>query len=177
VLAKVLIGGFIKRLLIGIGLGLIIALWWYQYVYAETKVYQYVGQDIVYYNSSNIPAYESWQEYEAKRIADERRYAAVKKTAIAVNTQSKTYCSCVIYAQSLGLGISGYGAARNYPINSLVPAQSGFVFTHESGYGHVAYYVLQGENLLLQEANYQRCRLTTGRLLPVNSGLIRGYVN
>lgn len=91
--------------------------------------------------------------------------------------QSGVACSCVIYAQSLGLGIKGYGLAKNYPTNSKVPAASGFVVTYESKSGHIAYYVLQGNILLLQESNYKRCTITSGRVLSPNSKVIKGYIN
>lgn len=85
-------------------------------------------------------------------------------------------CNCVLWAQANGLPISGYGAAKNYPVNSLVPSASGFVVTYEGYYGHMAKYVLDGEWLILTEANYKSCQITSGRRLHISSPLIKGYL-
>lgn len=151
---------------------------------ASTKI-EY-GQDVIY--KTNPPVSEEEitiaREYDAeqKRIAaanEARRLASLRKSQpqnLATGV-GKYPCNCVLWAQANGLGISGYGAARNYPVNSKIPAATGFVVTYESSPGHIAKYTLVGEYLLLQEANYYRCQITTNRLLPVNSTLIKGYIN
>jgi hypothetical protein len=144
--------------------------------HAETENLYEQQDKAVYQNTSGIPAQSDYEAYLEKESSAKRRSVGNNKSA-SLATYSGGYCSCIKYAQSIGLGISGYGYARNYPVNSHTPAQSGFVLTRESVYGHIAYYVLQGGNLVLQEANYSKCRLTTGRILPVNSSLIRGYIN
>ncbi len=46
----------------------------------------------------------------------------------------------------------------------------------EGYYGHVAVIrEIRGTDLVLEEANYSRCRKTTGRVLPISSPLIKGY--
>lgn len=85
-------------------------------------------------------------------------------------------CNCVRWSQANGLKLSGYGAAKNYPVSSKFPAASGFVVTYESGWGHMAKYVLDGEWLVLSEANYVRCQVTSGRRLHISSPLVKGYI-
>lgn len=85
-------------------------------------------------------------------------------------------CSCVLWAQAQGMALKGYGAARNYPVSSKTPEAAGFVVTYESGLGHMAAYRLEGEWLVMSEANYVRCTVTHGRRLRVDSPLIKGYI-
>lgn len=103
-------------------------------------------------------------------------YKESKKVFVASDT-SEHKCNCVLWAQANGLNITGYGAAENYPINSSVPSSSGFVITYEGTLGHMAKYILSGEYLILTEANFVSCQITTGRLLPITSKLIKGYIN
>lgn len=87
-------------------------------------------------------------------------------------------CNCVLHAQAIGLKLSGYKVAKNYPINSNVPNESGWVVTYESSAGHMGHYTLHGIYLLLDdEANYVACQITHNRLLPISSKLIKGYIN
>lgn len=149
---------------------------------ASAKPYQ---QPLVFNNTPGIPNekdYEAWVEKEKEKEKQRQKaLLAVKpRTGIAPVrnlSQKQIACSCVLYAQSVGLKLSGYGNARNYPVNSKVPAESGFVVTYESGRGHMAHYVKIGLFLRLDESNYDTCRITYGRLLPINSKVIKGYIN
>ncbi len=93
-------------------------------------------------------------------------------------SQPANYCSCVNYVKSR-LGMTGsIGMARNWPTNSKEPHIGGVVVTYESGAGHVALIIgLEGDNLVLDEANYSRCRHTSGRRLNKHSGVIKGFYN
>lgn len=88
----------------------------------------------------------------------------------------KHACNCVLWAQANGLDISGYGAAKNYPVTSSPPEDVGFVVTYEGTLGHIAKYTRSGDYLILDEANYVECTITSGRKLPINSQLIKGYI-
>lgn len=125
-------------------------------VYGENKA--------VFYNTSGIPNQEDWDSYQVAQAKSQ-----IKRAPYA--------CNCVLWAQSQGLDVQGYGYAKNYPVNSQVPALYGFVVTYESYAGHVALYYLDGSDLVLDEANYVSCRITSGRRLPVGSPLIKGYIN
>lgn len=104
-------------------------------------------------------------------------YQEPKKKNLATY-QTVHPCNCVLWAQANGLPKPwGFGAAKNYPVNSLVPADTGFVVTYEGPYGHMARYVLDGEWLILEETNYPVCGYYKGRKLHINSPLIKGYIN
>lgn len=94
-------------------------------------------------------------------------------------TNNANLCSCVDYVQAVtGIRIGVIGFARNWPINSREPRIGSVVITSESAAGHVARIIgIEGDDLILDEANYSRCRKTTGRRLNKRSGLIRGYFN
>ena len=132
------------------------------------------------YFKPNPPTASEDVESSKKYDAEQKRLQALKKRSISYKTKGNA-CSCVAFAQSLGLKLSGYGLAKNYPAPGKIPASSGFVATYESrpgtNTGHLAFYILNGEYLILTEANYVGCRITSGRRLPVNSPLIRGYIN
>ena len=85
-------------------------------------------------------------------------------------------CNCVLWAQANGLQVSGYGAARNYPVFYKEPQAAGFVVTLEGPLGHMARYVRDGEWLIIDEANYIKCTVTYGRRLHISSPLIKGYL-
>jgi hypothetical protein len=122
----------------------------------------------------------SYQEYEKtvyhKPNQEVIEEAQRKYYASLVPKGTSYACNCVLWAQANGLPISGYGAAKNYPVTSNIPSISGFVVTYEGAYGHMARYVLDGEWLVLTEANYRRCRITTGRRLHISSPVIKGYI-
>lgn len=133
----------------------------------------YEENTAIYYNQGGvIPDEKSWDNY----LAEQKRIRANKKKGLG------SYCNCVLYAQSQGLGLSGYGLAKNYPINSLTPGLSGWVVTYESRpgpivTGHIAKYILDNEELVLDEDNYKSCQVTKGRRLSIHSPLIKGYIN
>jgi hypothetical protein len=83
--------------------------------------------------------------------------------------------NCVLYAQSRGLTLKNYGAARNYPTNSDVPAIGGFVKTLESVSGHLAYVsAVEGDTITIQESNYRA--YNTQRKLKQNDPRIVGFI-
>lgn len=87
---------------------------------------------------------------------------------------------CVVYArQTTGIDTIK-GLARNVPTNSKVPQVGGAVKTAESRAGHIAVVIgIEGSDLILAEANYYNTKngnITSGRRLPMNSPLIRGYI-
>lgn len=90
---------------------------------------------------------------------------------------SKTVkCSCVLYARLItGLNES-VGLAKNWPINSKYPTIGGVVVTSEGKVGHVAVIKdIKDGKLILDESNWVSCTITSGRELPIDSPLIRGY--
>jgi len=133
-----------------------------------------IQENVIY--KINIPTTEEEIEEARKYDAEQARLAALKLRYAAYKTTGNA-CNCILYAQEIGLDVSGYGAAKNYPVNSQIPAATGFVVTYESFLGHAAKYTLQGENLVLQEANYYRCQITSTRILSIYSPLIKGYWN
>lgn len=90
---------------------------------------------------------------------------------------SLNLCSCVLYLeQKYGFNIGSIGQAKNWPINSQTPEVGEVVITSESNLGHVAKIMdIREGNLILDESNYSKCQHTTGRKLPIDSPLIKGY--
>lgn len=100
--------------------------------------------------------------------------------------EESSYCSCVIgLNKRFGTNFKTLdGFARSIPTNSTVAAKSGFVVTYESRpgtkTGHIAYYVLDDDqkNITIEwESNFIQCKVSSGRKIPVNSTLIKGYIN
>jgi hypothetical protein len=93
-------------------------------------------------------------------------------------------CSCV-QALNAHFGTNFQtldGFARSIPINSKTPASMGYVVTYESrpgaSTGHIGHYYLEGSEIVVDwEANYEKCKISSGRTLPVGSSLIKGYIN
>lgn len=115
---------------------------------------------------------------EQKRIAEQKRLAALKKASLAANS-GFNLCSCVIAInQKYGTNIHTLnGYARSIPVSSNLPSTTGFVVTYESWAGHIAHYYLDGEFIVIDwEANYQSCKITSGRKLLIGSPLIKGYL-
>lgn len=69
------------------------------------------------------------------------------------------------------------GAARNWPVNSDSPADEGIVVFWNGRYGHVGYYWLDGDWLVLLESNYTKCTVTHGRRVHKNDWRIKGFDN
>lgn len=96
-------------------------------------------------------------------------------------------CSCV-------LGINAYygtnfhttnvsHTAISIPINSYVPAETGFAITYESKAGHIIHYYKLGDVIVVDaEWNYKHfvrgdCPMTSGRIISIGSSVIKGYIN
>lgn len=86
-------------------------------------------------------------------------------------------CSCISYAKwKTGSPQSEiWGNAWNIQPKYFEPQSEGLVLTRE-GKGHIAYYVREGDVLLLSEANYITCKVTNHRQLKINDPVIRGYL-
>jgi len=71
------------------------------------------------------------------------------------------------------------GTAGNIVPNTSVPEVGSAVITNEGPLGHVALIKeIEGDNLILIESNfYGDERITSGRVLPVDSYKIKGYYN
>lgn len=111
----------------------------------------------------------------APAYVDATDYVAYKKIP---RVRDYNPCSCVSYAKWVA-GISqseSWGNAWNIKPNSTTPSPEGFVLTYD-GKGHIAHYVLKGDILILDEANFESCRVTTGRQLDMDSKVIRGFLN
>lgn len=144
------------------------------------------------------------QEAEAKRLAEEQRQREineynqrqqaiqqeqVQRTAVRNQSDARVtirepypvsnYCSCVDYVRAVtGIDVGVIGYARNWPINSQEPRVGGVVITAESSAGHVAKIIgIEGDDLILDEANYSRCRRTSGRRLNRHNRVVRGFYN
>ncbi len=87
-----------------------------------------------------------------------------------------TYCSCVNYVKALTGFRTSIGMAKYWPRNSVAATVGAVVITNESRYGHVAFIAgIEGNELILSEANYSRCRKTNGRRLNISAPSIIGY--
>ena len=128
----------------------------------------------------NLPT--SDEEIEVVRKYDEQKKLAIKRSqAKSVGTYQGTHlCSCVL-GLNAHFGTNFHtldGYARSIPTNSTVPAEMGFVITRESWKGHISHYYHLGDVIVIDwETNYVSCQMTSGRVIPVDSGLIKGYIN
>lgn len=106
--------------------------------------------------------------------------ARPNKPAKSKTTVASGQCNCLLaintFYKTNFKTTDGY--ARSIPVNSKTPAETGFVITRESWMGHIAHYYKSGDLIVIDyEGNYERCRLSSGRTLPVASRLIKGYIN
>lgn len=84
-------------------------------------------------------------------------------------------CSCVIWAKTQLGYTNSVGAAKNWPINSQEPEVGEVIITSESSLGHVGLIIsIDGDLETIEEANYERCRVTK-RTINKNAPFIRGY--
>lgn len=87
---------------------------------------------------------------------------------------------CVVYAREVTGIDSIKGVAKNVPTNSDFPQIGGAVKTAEGSVGHIAVIIaIEGNDLVLAEANYRNTatgNITSGRKLPLDSPLIKGYI-
>lgn len=110
--------------------------------------------------------YQEW-------LVQQQPKKVVHVTHVAVKTAQ---CSCVLYAKALTGYTKSIGIARRWTKNSSVPVVGGIVITNESPAGHVAFVAaIDGDTITLDEANYIRCKITTGRKLNINNPIILGY--
>lgn len=94
---------------------------------------------------------------------------------VARNTLG-TECSCVKFARAFS-GIQVFGDADTLSGNTNFPEVGAWVLTTESPMHHVAVITgIDGDELILTEANYVECKITQGRKLRIDSPLIKGYV-
>lgn len=85
---------------------------------------------------------------------------------------------CVPYARQITGNSQIRGLARNVATNSTTPQVGGVVKTKESKSGHVAVITaIEGDYLILSEANYKKNVVTHGRKLSIHSKKIVGYIN
>lgn len=109
----------------------------------------------------------------------ERLYKKQQRVVKSRVTATRSYnpCSCVSYARYIrGVDVGSIGVARNHPVNAQVPTVGAYVVTYESWAGHLG--VVTGvtdTHIIISEANYVRCTVTKGRMLPIDSPLIKGY--
>jgi surface antigen len=123
---------------------------------------------------------------EQQRLALERekerrlllaRSSGTNRPYVQAETIGYSNLQCVQYAQKRGLGVSGYGNARNYPTNSSSARIGGVVKTSESSAGHLAVVVDKTDSTItIEEANYRRGHITR-RTLSINDPRIMGYIN
>lgn len=72
-----------------------------------------------------------------------------------------TYCSCVVYAKALTGYTAPVGAARNWPVNSLVPHVGDVVVMNIGPYGHTAVITAVYDGKIdIVEANFLSCTVT-----------------
>ncbi len=123
---------------------------------------------------------KAYQQYLARQRPITSRSVSVEVPASIPVGSPQTplnLCSCVEYVIAVtGIHVGSIGFARNWPRNSAEPAVGGVVITRESKAGHVARIIgIEGDDLILDEANYDTCHKTTGRHLNRHSPLIAGY--
>lgn len=87
-------------------------------------------------------------------------------------------CNCQRWASYVtGKSLGGARAAKYVVVNSHTP-QVGAIVIFTSGWaGHAAIVTaIEGDYIVLHEANNQRCRITSGRRVNMNRTDIKGYV-
>lgn len=111
-------------------------------------------------------------------VSEIKKESPPKKTVIP-KQEKKSFnpCNCWSYVKSKKPGMkTGYGKARNYPVNSQVPQIGAIIITYESSSGHMGIVARVDENnVIIDDYNYKRCSHTI-RSLPLNSKLIKGYI-
>jgi hypothetical protein len=142
-------------------------------------------RDSVAYNLLWIPSPKEDQQSNKLIVASIATDGIIRIPETTNQVQdSNINCNCVkALNQKFGTNFKTLdGFARSIPINSKVPAEIGFVITYESfpgtNTGHIAHYYKDYDEIVLDwEANYERCQFSSGRRLPINSPLIKGYNN
>ncbi len=124
-----------------------------------------------------------WQESDYTVSADAQSEQTAynswlkDKSPVALRqTSTSAQCSCVLWARAQTGFDQSVGYARNWPVTSKMPRVGAIVVTSESWAGHVAIVAsMDADNIYVNEANYDRCRVTYGRAILINSKLIKGY--
>ena len=86
-------------------------------------------------------------------------------------------CSCISYVQAKTGHVGEiWGYPNKLEPNSSIPWPGSLVLLNEGEFGHIALILsIEGSNLLIIEANYIECRVST-RVLSINAPQIRGYL-
>ena len=117
---------------------------------------------------------------EKARIREEQRKAEVDNLYIkgqVVKLYRDNTNNCYAWVVKQGYHPIGRGNARNIITNSNRPKVGGLVVTFESRAGHVAIVTAIGNNTFtLKESNYTKGWITS-RILPINYGKLKGFVN
>lgn len=130
-----------------------------------------VSEEVVYIEAT--PAILAQSEV---LLASWQKAKEVKKTPPKPKFKPTGACSCVLWVKAQVPFTRSVGNARNWPVTSKVPSVGAVVVTYESRPGHVALVTgIEGDFLILSEANYSRCRVTHGRRLNIHSSLIKGF--
>lgn len=122
------------------------------------------------------------KELIAKQEAAKRR----RIVSVPVGSGGYSYGYCTAYASAKrpdlpkNLSHARYwvnGAAAQGYATGHTPQVGAIVQTAESDYGHVAYVEgIEEGHLILSEQNYRGWGVVSTRKLPINSGVIRGYI-
>lgn len=110
-------------------------------------------------------ALENWQRDEALKSR--------KRSYLGYNP-----CSCVSFAKSRTGYNKPVGNAKNWPVNALFPTLGSVVVINTGRYepGHVAIIIgFEGNDMILEEANYVNCKYTSGRRLKIDDPSIIGF--
>lgn len=109
-------------------------------------------------------------------IKPKAKYAGPNKPATVKTNLAGGFCSCVSFSRAVTGFNQTVGFARNWPRNSIDPVVGGVLIENISKAGHVS--VITGftdAGIVVKEANYRRCSLTSGRIIPYNSPTIIGF--
>lgn len=112
------------------------------------------------------------------KVVNEKKPLPVKVETPKKEKKPFDPCNCWSYVKFKRAGKmkTGYGKARNYPVNSQVPQIGAIIITYESASGHMGIVAGINENkVIIDDWNYERCKHTI-RELPLNSKLIKGYI-
>lgn len=138
----------------------------------QIKIEYQSNEGRLVYNTSGVP---NQADEDARQIQIEQEN---QRQALAKYSAENYACSCVLWInQTYGTNFKTLDRyARSIPTNSTSPRLSGFVVLMESSLGHIAHYTLEGQNLVLDEANYETCKVTHGRTIPITDTRIKGYI-
>lgn len=146
--------------------------------YAKAKLAPEYIQDeyaVLIYNKSGTRPWNASINCWGQKVSV-RRNLTVNSSVYYSERNSLAY-NCVTYARSIGANVpSGYGYARNLPIQTKTPYVGATIVTYESSAGHVGMVIAVENGVVhIQDGNYRR-GYATKRTLPITSGLIKGYI-